>query len=113
MTGRRLGFRVDLRSCTGCKACQIACQDKHHHEPGIRWRRIAEVSGGDWERRGSLWVDSSCSYFVSVACCHCSRPICVEVCPTKAMAARGDGIVAGRYVSSSRRDAIRRSSRTA
>jgi anaerobic dimethyl sulfoxide reductase subunit B (iron-sulfur subunit) len=91
---RRLGFRVDLRFCTGCKACQIACKDKHHLGPGIRWRRVVETSGGDWERRGEAWVDRSVSYFMSVACMHCELPICAEVCPTGAMAKGEDGIVA-------------------
>ncbi|MHC4471617.1 MAG: 4Fe-4S dicluster domain-containing protein [Planctomycetota bacterium] len=90
----RLGFRVDLRSCTGCKACQLACKDKHGHEPGVLWRRIVEVSGGRWVRRDALWLDESCTYYVSLSCMHCARPICVEVCPTKAMAKQKDGIVA-------------------
>jgi anaerobic dimethyl sulfoxide reductase subunit B len=91
---RRLGFSVDLASCTGCKACQIACKDKHGLGSGVLWRRIVETAGGQWERRGETWVDGSYTYFVSVACMHCERPICVEVCPTKAMTKGKDGIVA-------------------
>jgi len=90
---RRLGFRVDLRFCTGCKACQIACKDEHGHEPGLLWRRIVEVSGGEWSRRNNVWSDESYAYFVSLSCMHCEQPICAEVCPTKAMAKRDDGIV--------------------
>ena len=91
---RRLGFKVDLRSCTGCKACQIACQDKHDLAPGVLWRRIAAVEGGSWERRGAVLIDNTFAYFMSVACMHCERPICAEVCPTKAMTKGKDGIVA-------------------
>jgi anaerobic dimethyl sulfoxide reductase subunit B len=91
---RRPGFTVDLRSCTGCKACQIACQDKHGLEPGILWRRVVAVEGGGWQRRGETWRDGTFTYFVSLSCMHCERPICVEVCPTKAMARGADGIVA-------------------
>jgi anaerobic dimethyl sulfoxide reductase subunit B (iron-sulfur subunit) len=89
-----LGFRVDLGSCTGCKACQIACKDKHGHAPGILWRRVVEVSGGRWVRHDDLWADETHHYFVSLSCMHCARPICVEVCPTSAMEKREDGIVA-------------------
>lgn len=91
---RRLGFRLDLESCTGCKACQLACKDKHDLPPGVLWRKVVEVSGGGWERRGATFVDETFNYFVSVACMHCERPICAEVCPTKAMAKGEDGIVA-------------------
>jgi len=90
----RPGFRVDLSSCTGCKACQVACKDEHDHAPGVIWRRVVEVAGGEWVPHGELWHDETYSYYVSVACMHCERPVCVEVCPTKAMAKGADGIVA-------------------
>jgi anaerobic dimethyl sulfoxide reductase subunit B (iron-sulfur subunit) len=89
----RLGFRVDLRSCIGCKACQVACKDRNGLPVGLRWRRVVEVSGGDWVRREKVWTDETFTYFVSLACMHCADPICVEVCPTRAMHAREDGIV--------------------
>ena len=63
---RRPGFRVDLRSCTGCKACQIACQDKHALPPELRWRRVVEVSGGDWEVHGQTWIDLPAESVVSM-----------------------------------------------
>jgi anaerobic dimethyl sulfoxide reductase subunit B (iron-sulfur subunit) len=40
-----------------------------------------------------VWIDNTFTYFVTVACMHCADPICVEVCPTRAMHAREDGIV--------------------
>lgn len=92
MTGR-YGFYVNLSSCIGCKACQIACKDKNRLEPGILWRRVVEVSGGDWVKRGQLWIDNTYTYFLSTACMHCEQPICLEVCPTRAVYQRDDGIV--------------------
>jgi anaerobic dimethyl sulfoxide reductase subunit B (iron-sulfur subunit) len=89
----RHGFRLDLKSCIGCKSCQAACKDKNELPVGLLWRRVVEVSGGDWIRRGSTWVDNTFTYFVSLSCMHCADPICVEVCPTGAMSARPDGIV--------------------
>ncbi len=78
---RKLGFRVDLKSCIGCKACQVACKDKHQLAEGILWRRVVEVAGGAWTRPGETWQDDTYAYFVSVACMHCEQPICAEVCP--------------------------------
>lgn len=92
---RKLGFRVDLKSCIGCKACQVACKDKHQLAEGILWRRVVEVAGGAWTRPGETWQDDTYSYFVSVACMHCEQPICAEVCPTRAMSRDSkNGIVA-------------------
>jgi anaerobic dimethyl sulfoxide reductase subunit B (iron-sulfur subunit) len=93
MMSKRYGFHVDSGSCTGCKACQIACKDKNQLPVGILWRRVIEVSGGEWLKRGEAWIDKTFTYFLSVACMHCERPICVGVCPTRALTQREDGIV--------------------
>ncbi len=91
---RRLGFRVDLRGCTGCKACQVACKDKHDLGAGVLWRRVVEIAGGGWTQADDIWRDESRTWFLSVACMHCEEPICAEVCPTQAMAKGADGVVA-------------------
>jgi anaerobic dimethyl sulfoxide reductase subunit B (iron-sulfur subunit) len=89
----RYAFYFDASSCSGCKACQAACKDKHQLAPGLLWRRVYEVSGGDWLWDGGAWVSNVFAYNVSLACCHCERPICQEVCPAKAITQRADGIV--------------------
>ena len=89
----RYGFYLNLQSCVGCKACQIACKDKNNLDTGILWRKVVEVSGGEWVQNGPLWIDHNFAYFLSTACNHCERPICKEVCPTQAISQREDGIV--------------------
>jgi anaerobic dimethyl sulfoxide reductase subunit B (iron-sulfur subunit) len=89
----RYAFHLDTSSCTGCKACQIACKDKNDLAVGILWRRVVEVQGGEWLPRGAAWLTNAFAYFVSAACMHCTAPICAEVCPTKALHQREDGIV--------------------
>lgn len=91
--GVRYGFRFDASACAGCKACQIACKDKHGLEVGRLWRRVYEVTGGGWRRSGAAWVPDVFAFHLSVACNHCARPICVEVCPSRALRQRDDGIV--------------------
>ncbi|MCL5257483.1 MAG: dimethylsulfoxide reductase subunit B [Chloroflexi bacterium] len=90
---KQWAFHFDSSSCTGCKACQIACKDKHKLPLGVRWRRVYEVTGGDWTRQGEAWVSTVFAYNMSLACNHCERPICVEVCPAGAYQKRPDGIV--------------------
>ncbi len=86
-------FYFDSSSCSGCKSCQVACKDKNGLRAGLLWRRVYEVTGGGWERRGEAWLSTVFSYNVSLACNHCQRPICVEVCPARAITKRQDGIV--------------------
>ena len=91
--GRQLAFHVDLSGCIGCKACQIACQDRNNLEAGRSWRRVAEVVGGHWVPSAGQWHSDAFAYYVSMACMHCEKPICCEVCPTRASAKRPDGVV--------------------
>jgi DMSO reductase iron-sulfur subunit len=89
----QLAFYFDSSACSGCKACQAACKDKHHLPVGLLWRRVYEVTGGGWTRSGEAWTSDVFAYNLSLSCNHCEQPICVEVCPTQAMHRRDDGIV--------------------
>lgn len=94
-TYTQLGFYFDQRRCTGCKACQIACKDKHDLPVGVTWRRVAEYTGGTWRENpgeGTLTPDVF-TYYTSISCNHCADPICVSSCPTTAMHRGDNGIV--------------------
>jgi anaerobic dimethyl sulfoxide reductase subunit B len=98
---RQLGFYVDVGACTGCKACQLACKDKNDLERGRLFRRVIDVEGGDWLRRGDAWLPTVFAYSVSTSCMHCEKPACREACPTGAMTKGEDGVVfidAGRCI---------------
>lgn len=90
---RQYAFHFDSAACSGCKACQVACKDKHGLPVGLLWRRVYEVTGGSWTRAGAAWVSSVFVYHLSVACNHCAQPICAQVCPAAAISKRADGIV--------------------
>lgn len=80
------GFCIDLNRCTGCKACAMACKDRNNLELGIKYRKVMDYAGGSWsEENGVLIPDGIFSYSVTMACNHCERPACVEICPTGAM----------------------------
>ena len=89
----RYAFFFDSSGCSGCKACQIACKDRNGLEVGLLWRRVYEVSGGGWEKQGEAWQQDVYAYNLSVACNHCEKAVCAEVCPTQAIRQREDGIV--------------------
>ena len=92
MTSRQ-SFFFDAAACSGCKACQVACKDRHGLEVGRLWRRVSEVTGGGWEKNGAAWRNNIFAYHLSISCNHCDRPICLEGCPARAITRREDGIV--------------------
>jgi anaerobic dimethyl sulfoxide reductase subunit B len=93
MTNSQYAFFFDASACSGCKTCQVACKDKHDSPPGVRWRRVYEVCGGEWKQQGPAWVQNITSYNMSVACNHCEDPICLKSCPNKAITKDERGIV--------------------
>ena len=86
-------FYFDSSSCSGCKACQAACKDKHDLPVGMLWRRVYEVSGGGWQKQGEAWIADAYAYNLSISCNHCQQPACVEACPAAALYQRPDGLV--------------------
>lgn len=90
---KQYGFYFDASACTGCKACQLACKDKHDLDIGLQWRRIYEITGGEWKQEGKTWIPEITAYNLSIACNHCLNPVCRDVCPTGAIYKREDGIV--------------------
>ena len=84
----QLGFFVDLSKCTGCKTCQVACKDKNNLEVGRNFRRVSEYAGGTWKEVHGAWQQDVFAYYVSIACNHCAKPGCVEVCPKQAITKR-------------------------
>lgn len=89
----RPAFHVDTMICSGCKACQVACNDRNDLESGRLYRRVYEIAGGEWHRDGDAWRNDIFAYHLSISCNHCERPICVEGCPSGALQKREDGIV--------------------
>ena len=88
------GFFVDSAKCTGCKTCQVACKDYKDLQVELNFRRVYEYTGGSWQASGGSWTNSVFSYYLSIACNHCTDPVCARVCPSGAMYKRtGDGLV--------------------
>jgi len=81
----RYGMVIDLKRCIGCNACVVACKSEHNTPSGILQTKVLEQELGKFPKTSRV--------FVPVLCNHCERPVCAEVCPTKATHKRADGIV--------------------
>ena len=90
---KQFAFYFDSSACSGCKTCQVACKDKNDLPKGVRWRRVYEITGGNWKKDGNAWISEVNSYHLSMSCNHCEDPICLKSCPTVAIVKREDGIV--------------------
>jgi anaerobic dimethyl sulfoxide reductase subunit B len=90
---RRPAFYIDATACSGCKACQAACKDKNDLEPGLSWRRVYEIEGGNWKSQDGAITEKPFAYFLSISCNHCENEPCTKACPTGALHKTEDGIV--------------------
>jgi anaerobic dimethyl sulfoxide reductase subunit B (iron-sulfur subunit) len=86
-------FFVNSDACSGCKTCQVSCNDKNNIPVGVHWRYVYEVTGGSWEKVGNAWVSTVVAYNLSMSCVHCMAPVCLDSCPSQVIWKRNDGIV--------------------
>ncbi len=80
---------IDLRKCTGCNGCNIACVVENKLPPGVTYRPVLTVTQGTYPNVSRT--------FIPRPCMQCDDPPCVPVCPVKATWKREDGIVAIDY----------------
>src|SRR5512137_2522278 len=86
-------FLVNSDACSGCKTCQVACKDKNDLPVGLHWRKVYEVTAGDWLQQGDAWETTVTAYNLSTTCHHCLNPVCIPCCPTEAVSKTEAGIV--------------------
>jgi molybdopterin-containing oxidoreductase family iron-sulfur binding subunit len=73
---------IDLRACDGCKACTMACQQRHGLRPEQTWIDVYEMkdaTGG--------------TYNMPRPCMMCEDAPCMYICPVGANVRTDDGLV--------------------
>jgi tetrathionate reductase subunit B len=82
----RYGMLIDLRRCTGCHACSVACKSEFDVPLGSFRSWVEYVEKGTYPNVTRTFLPRLCN--------HCEQPPCVKVCPTGATWKREeDGIV--------------------
>ena len=70
----QVGWRIDLRRCTGCDSCTAACVKENETPPVLHYRNVVNQESGSFPN----YVRK----FISSACNHCAEPACLNSCPT-------------------------------
>ncbi|GAB4325441.1 MAG: dimethylsulfoxide reductase subunit B [Candidatus Sumerlaeia bacterium] len=76
----QIGWQIDLRRCTGCKGCTVACIMENATEPTVHFRDVITRDSGVFPNYRRL--------FVSMSCNHCAEPACLKSCPVGAIEKR-------------------------
>lgn len=82
---RRWIMVIDLRKCTGCQGCTVACIQENKLPPGVVYRPVRTEVRGEYP--------NVTKRFLPRPCMQCENPPCVRVCPAEATWKRPDGIV--------------------
>lgn len=69
---------IDLDQCGGCRTCELICSWKHN-------LGVVRPSGS----RIRVLRDEKLGINVPVACQHCEKPVCKDVCPVDAIGRDG------------------------
>src|SRR5215471_5275031 len=81
----RYGFVIDQDRCIGCHACTVACKEEHQVPIGVFRTWVKYIEKGEFPHTSR--------HFGVMRCNHCDSAPCIEICPTKALYRRSDGIV--------------------
>lgn len=74
--GEQYAFEVDLDTCSGCKACVVACHNMNGLETSETWRRVGMLQSSN--------PSKPVVQHVTTACHHCVDPGCLSGCPVQA-----------------------------
>ncbi len=71
----RWGFLIDLRRCTGCSSCAIACKTESDVRLGTFKNGVIQHEQGTYP--------NTTRHFVPWLCNHCKNPPCLAGCPVE------------------------------
>ncbi|KLU04268.1 Molybdopterin oxidoreductase, iron sulfur subunit [Rhodopirellula islandica] len=86
--GQQLAFDVNLDTCSGCKACVVACHTMNGLDETESWRRVGTLVIGETDDDSATETATIPAAIgvqhITTACHHCEDPGCLNGCPVKA-----------------------------
>lgn len=86
---RKWAMLVDIRKCTGCHSCSVACKAENKTPQGVNYRWVKEAEDGEFPNVMRI--------FMPTLCMQCDNAPCIKACTSGAITKREDGIVAVDY----------------
>lgn len=86
---RKWVMLVDIRKCSGCHSCSVACKAENKTPSGVNYRWVKEAEDGEFPNTMRIFMPGMCM--------QCDNAPCIAACPSKAIYKRKDGIVAVDY----------------
>ena len=83
MSTKRYGIVVDVRRCTSCNTCAVACKMENNIPDGIWWNQVLTQGGAGPDTYAGTFENATRN-FITLSCQHCDNPACVKVCPVGA-----------------------------
>jgi formate dehydrogenase iron-sulfur subunit len=74
--GEQYRFHFKMTKCSGCRSCEVACNEQNGNPADILWRRIGELEAGSYP--------ATQRHYLSMGCNHCLDAECVKGCPVDA-----------------------------
>lgn len=84
MARKQYAMVIDLHTCVGCAACDIACKQENNVPIGFAWSNHMIETSGVFPNVHHRYIPTLCN--------HCSDAPCVANCPTTAMHKTSDGL---------------------
>lgn len=79
----RYGMAIDTKRCTACNTCIVGCKMENNLPQNMWWNFMVNEGGDNLDSPAGTYPNLTMVSYTR-ACQHCSKPACVDVCPTGA-----------------------------
>lgn len=79
----RYGMAIDTKRCTACNTCIVGCKMENNLPQNMWWNFMVNEGGDNPDSPAGTYPNLTMVSYTR-ACQHCSKPACVDVCPTGA-----------------------------